>query len=214
MHDAVALFGGTFNPVHIGHLISARALAEHLDIPRVTLIPAAFPPHKWTHELASAADRLAMVCLAVAGEPRLECSDIELQQGGLNYAILTVEMYRHVLSPGADLYWVIGEDTLGQLHGWHRIREMLSMCRIVTVVRRGFQPTGLSLLRSVLSQEQVDQLTLDMVPTPRIDISSSEIRWRIRSGRSVRYLVPEPVREYIELHGLYRTPARGQGDAL
>lgn len=206
MPDAVALFGGSFNPVHNGHLVAARALAEHLSIPRVTLVPAAFPPHKWSHELASPAARLEMVRLSVAGEPCLDATDIDIQQGGLNYAILTVEAYRRLTGTDRLIYWVMGEDALGELHRWHRVREMVEICQVVTVVRRGFEP-NLAMLRSQLSEQQVDRLISGIIPTPRMDISSSEIRWRIRQGRSIRYLVPEPVREYIDAHNLYRAPS-------
>jgi nicotinate-nucleotide adenylyltransferase len=201
----VALYGGSFNPIHVGHLIVARAVAEHLDLSRVILIPAAYPPHKWSHELADAHHRLEMAHLAVAGEPHLEVSDIEFQQGGMNYAIRSVEAYREILGPDARLHWIIGGDTMLDLPIWHRVREMVDMCRIVTAIRPGSEVPDLSPLLGVLSAEQVARIREGLVPTPRIDISATEIRWRIRAGRSIRYLVPDAVRHYIDEHGLYRT---------
>lgn len=201
---SVALFGGSFNPIHMGHLIAARAVAEHLDISRVILIPAAYPPHKWSHELAGAQHRLAMARLAVAGEPHLEVSDVELRQGGMNYAIRSVEAFRDELGRGVRLHWIIGGDTLLDLRTWHRVREFVDMCRVVTAVRPGFDAPDLSPLLESLSPEQVARVRDGIVPTPRIDISATEIRWRVRERRSIRYLVPEPVREYIEDNGLYR----------
>jgi len=203
-HAGVALFGGTFNPIHFGHLIAARAIAEHLDLARVIIIPAACPPHKWPHELADARHRLDMARLAVAGEPHLEVSDTELQQGGMNYSIRSVEEFRRIMDHDVRLHWIVGGDTLLHLRNWHRIREMVEMCRIITAVRPGFETPDLSRLLEVLSPEQVARIREDMIPTPRIDISATEIRWRVREGRSIRYLVPEPVREYILVNALYR----------
>lgn len=205
-HAGIALFGGTFNPIHFGHLIAARAIAEHFDLARVILIPAAYPPHKWPHELADARHRLEMCRLAVAGEPRLEVSDIELQQGGMNYSIRSVEEFRRALGPDVRLHWIIGADTLAQLRNWHRVRQMVELCRIITAVRPGFERPDLSGLLETLSPEQVTRIRDGIVPTPHIDISATEIRWRVREGRSIRYLVPESVREYILDHGLYRKP--------
>jgi nicotinate-nucleotide adenylyltransferase len=205
-HASVALFGGSFNPIHIGHLISARAIAEHMDLARIIIIPAAYPPHKWSHELADARHRLEMARLAVAGESHLEVSDIELLQAGMNYAIRSVEEFRRILGPDVRLHWIIGGDTLLPLRTWHRVREMVDMCRIITAIRPGFDAPDLSPLLEVLTPQQVARIREGIIPTPRIDISATEIRWRVREGRSIRYLVPEPVREYILDHGLYRKP--------
>ncbi|GMV97715.1 MAG: nicotinate (nicotinamide) nucleotide adenylyltransferase [Phycisphaerae bacterium] len=202
--NGVALFGGSFNPIHFGHLIAARAIAEHLSLARAILLPAAYPPHKWSSELAPAEHRLAMTRLAVEGEPLLEASDVELRQGGINYSIRTVEAFRQELGGDVRLYWIIGGDTLPDLHMWHRIREMVDLCRIVTAVRPGFETPDLAPLLSVLSPQQVARIREGIISTPRVDISSTEIRWRIREGRSIRYLVPESVRAYIADHGLYR----------
>jgi len=203
-HPGVALFGGSFNPIHFGHLIAARAIAEYLDLERVILIPAAQPPHKWSHQLAQAHHRLEMCRLAVAGEPRLEVSDTEFQQGGMNYSIRSVQEFRRTLAPDIRLYWIIGADTLPMLRHWHRLREMLELCRIITAARPGFEHPDLSGLLETLSPEQVNRIRDGILPTPHIDISATEIRWRVREGKSIRYLVPEPVREYILDHDLYR----------
>lgn len=199
-----ALFGGSFNPIHHGHLIVARAVAEWLGVSRMVLIPSAQPPHKQGGELASAADRLEMARLAVAGEPGLEVSDIEVCRHGPSYTFLTVEHFRGLLGPAATLYWVIGGDTLPELHTWYRISELVERCRIVTAVRPGYEEPDLDALGRVLSAGQIARLREDILPTPRIDISATWIRRRVREGRSIRYLVPEPVRQHIERRGLYR----------
>ena len=204
MSAGVGLFGGSFNPVHNGHLIVARSVREALGLDRVMVIPSANPPHKREHDLADAADRLAMVRLAVAGEPGLEASDIEVQRDGPSYTILTVEAYRQSLGPGVPLYWIIGGDTLPELRAWYRISELVELCRVVTAVRPGFESPDLSPLRLSLSGQQVQRLAEGVLSTPRIDISATGIRRRIAENRSIRYLVPDVVREYIGTHRLYR----------
>ena len=116
MTAGLALFGGSFNPIHVGHLIVGRAILEHVGLARLVFIPSANPPHKRGLELADAADRLEMVRLAIAGEPGFEVSDVEIRRTGPSYTILTVEGYRRSLSAEAAIYWIIGGDTLGELH--------------------------------------------------------------------------------------------------
>jgi len=205
MNQGVALFGGTFNPIHIGHLIIARFIAEHLSLSRVTLIPSANPPHKrGKNDLADAAHRLEMAGLACAGEPLFQVSDVEVQRAGPSYTILTVEHYRRQLGPDVPLYWIIGADSLPELGSWYHFRELVELCQIVTAVRQGFETPDLSSLEPILSPQQVERLRRSILPTPRIDISATDIRRRIKDGRSIRYLVPDPVREYIEARRLYQ----------
>lgn len=204
----IALYGGTFNPVHIGHLVSARAIQEYLDLARVIFVPAGYPPHRWSHELASPQDRLEMVRRAIAGEPHFDVTDIELRQGGMTYSMRSIEGLRATLGPGVTLYWIIGGDMLTDLRNWQRIAEMAQVCRIVTAVRAGVAIPDLSALADVLAPDQIDRIRSLIVSTPAIDISSTEIRWRIREGRSIRFLVPDSVREFIEQRGLYKPPTR------
>ncbi|MHC4442420.1 MAG: nicotinate-nucleotide adenylyltransferase [Planctomycetota bacterium] len=204
MRESVGLFGGSFNPIHIGHLIIARAVAERLSLSRTVLIPSANPPHKQNHDLVDSADRLEMVRLAIADEPGFELSDIELRRSGPSYTILTVQEYRQMLGRNVDLCWVIGGDTLTELHVWHRVGELADLCRIVTAVRPGFEKPDLSELEKVLSSKIVRQICDNILPTPTIDISATDIRRRVGTGESVRYLVPDAVLEYIEQRGLYR----------
>ncbi len=206
MAGGVVLFGGSFNPIHHGHLIAARAVAEQLAAGRVILVPSAWPPHKRDDQLASAAHRLVMARLAVQGEAAFEVSDMEVLRSGPSYTVLTVEAFRGELSSEQPLYWMIGGDSLPELHSWYRVRELVELCRIVTAVRPGFDAGDLSGLQPLLSVEQVARLRADVLTTPQIDISATDVRRRVAEGRSIRYLVPEPVRSYIAQHGLYRSP--------
>ncbi len=200
----IGLFGGSFNPVHHGHLIVARSVAEQLGLSRMILIPAAVPPHKPVANLAPAADRLEMLRLAVRGEGLFELSDAELRRPGPSYTVTTVEQFGRDLGPAAELHWLIGADSLGELVNWYQARRLIGLCRIVTAARPGWEQPDLGELRERFGPEQVERLAAGILPTPRIDISASEIRRRIRQGQSIRYLAPEPVVDYIESRRLYR----------
>lgn len=204
MAGGIALFGGTFDPIHFGHLIAARAVAEHLQLDRVVLIPSANPPHKQQLMPAPAADRLEMARLAVEGDSRFEVSDIEARRSGLSYTILTVEEYRRLIGPDVPLYWIIGGDSLAELHTWYRVEDLVERCTVVTAVRPGFETPDLSLLAQRLTKTQMERVRAGVLPTPRIDISATDIRQRVRRGASIRHLTPESVRLYIERMGLYR----------
>jgi len=202
--EPLLLVGGSFNPVHHGHLIVSRFAAEQLGLVRVTLVPASSPPHKRAVELAPAPDRLAMCRLVAAEDPLFTVSDCEIIRPGPNYTIDTIEHFRRQAAPDTPIYWLIGMDSLHELESWHRAAELVDRCTIVSVSRPGFEPPAPMLLGRRFSQAQVDKLLAHMIEGPRIDISGSEIRARVRAGRSIRYLVPEAVRRYIDQHRLYR----------
>lgn len=205
MSQRVGLYGGTFDPIHVGHLIVARAVRERLELERVILIPSARPPHKPAVTLADAPHRLAMARLAVAHEPGLAVSDCELRRSGPSYTIDTVAEFRQSLGPDAEIVWIIGADTLGELASWHRVGELVDACRFVIAVRPGWETRDTSSLRGPLSDEQIDRLEASVIETPRIDVSATDVRQRIARGRSIRWLVPDSVRAYIAQHILYQT---------
>jgi len=227
--DKFLLFGGSFDPIHHGHLIVARYVAEFLGARRVILVPAASPPHKAPGLLAPASDRLAMCRLAVTGDPQFEVSDWETKEPGgrgavevstaqgqpgaptcaaeqprPNYTIYTVRHFREVLGVGANLYWLIGMDSLHELGSWHRAAELVDDCTIVTAARPGCEPPDGAMLARCFSPSQVEKLLGHIVDNPRIDIAGTDIRARVRAGRSIRYLVPDAVRSYIAARGLYQ----------
>jgi nicotinate-nucleotide adenylyltransferase len=203
MGARVGLFGGTFNPVHIGHLIVARSVFEHLKLDRMVLIPSANPPHKGPEGVADAEDRLAMLRLAVADEPGFAVSNCEIERPGPSYTIDTIIAFRQDLGDEAELHWLIGADSLSELASWHRVEDLVALCRIVTAARPGWESPDLSALVERVGEREVGLLREGILPTPRIDISASEIRRRVRGGRSVRWLVPETVARYIDRRGLY-----------
>lgn len=204
----VLLFGGSFDPIHHGHLIVARAAAEQIGAAQVVLIPGALPPHKQEKRLAPGADRLEMCRRAVAGDPQFEVTDWELRQPGPNYTLLTVQHFRAALDPKTHLYWLIGMDGLHELATWHRVAELVDACTLVTAVRPGHGQPNLAGLTSLLRPDQIKKLAAAIVETPQIEISSTQVRDRIAAAQSIRYLVPAGVREWIEARGLYGSARR------
>ncbi|MGB2821861.1 MAG: nicotinate (nicotinamide) nucleotide adenylyltransferase [Phycisphaerae bacterium] len=214
MPDLIVLFGGAFDPVHNGHMIVARAVAEHCGYDRITLVPSAGPPHK-DPARASGAHRLAMLRLAAEAEELFDVCDAELRRGGASYTFDTVTAFREQLSPDGQVHLVIGADMLADLPNWHRSQELVELVRIVVARRRPWQQRMEELLaasRRCFRPEVVERLAESVVPTPLIDISSTAIRRRVAEGRSIRFLVPECVREYIERHGLYGAHERSTAD--
>ncbi len=201
---SVLLFGGSFDPIHHGHLIIGRHAAEHLGVERVVLVPSASPPHKQSHNLSPAADRLDMCRLAVGDDPQFEVSDWEVGQPGPNYTLLTVQHFRQTCGDATALHWLIGMDSLAELGTWYHAAELVDACTIVTAARPGSEPPSAAFLGRWFSPAQIERLYRHILEGPRIDISARDIRARVRAGRSIRHLVPEPVRQYLLGHGLYR----------
>ncbi len=202
--DRVLLFGGSFDPLHNGHLIVSRYVAEQLGVARIILIPSAAPPHKLDRTLTPAAHRLAMCRSVAAEDPQFEVSDCEVGRPGPNYTIHTIEHFRTAAGGATEFCWLIGMDSLGELPTWHRADELVDACTIVTAARPGFAAPDDAVLCGRFSRAQIARLRHHIAQSPRIDISGTDIRARAAAGRSIRYLVPEPVRCYIAEHGLYR----------
>lgn len=212
MGEKVVLFGGTFDPVHNGHLIAARRVAERRRFKRITLVPAASPPHK-DPARAAGRHRLNMLRLAVEGEQMFEVCDVELRRAGPSFTFDTLSQVRDSRGGNVPLCWLIGADMLEQVHTWHRAAEVVEAAEIITMVRPPWDrrlPEILEALAEHFRPEQVRRLRDSIVQTPLLEISSGEIRDRVRRGRSIRLLVPEAVRAYIEAERLYRGGAEGQ----
>jgi len=202
--DSVLLYGGSFDPIHHGHLIIARYAAERLGVDRVVVIPSATPPHKRDRRLAAAADRLAMCRLAVGDDPQFEVSDYETTLDGPNYTFNTIAHFRQVLGAEVRLCWLVGMDSLNELRTWYRAAELVDACAIVTTARPGYTQPSAGALNGAFSAAQIQRLHEQIIAGPHIDISGTDIRARVQAGARIRYLVPEAVRQYIEEHQLYR----------
>jgi len=206
------VFGGTFDPVHYGHLRSALELVERLRLARLRLMPCARPPHREAPP-CSAEHRAAMVELAVAGEPHLVCDTRELHRPGKSYTIDSLEELRAELGAGTGLCMVLGCDAVLGITGWHRWQELLDRAHIVILARPGWElPETGDVARWLRRHRLEDRDALSEQPAGGIvieelrplDISSTEIRELLRAGRSARYLLPQSVLDYIETHQLYR----------
>ena len=181
----IGIYGGTFDPVHHGHLILARQALEEFKLDRLVFVPAAESPFKMHNHTAPATARLAMLQLAIRGEDRFEVDPLEIERGGVSYSIDTVKMFRS-RDPEAELFFLVGEDNAYRLTEWHRFEELKKMVGFV-----------------VLSRSEDFQSPEYPVVQRRVEISSTEIRNRVANGESITYLVPESVKRYIEQHQLY-----------
>ena len=199
----LGVFGGTFDPPHIGHLIVARDVVDALSLDRMLMVPAARPPHKASREdePSSAALRLEMLAAAVEGDPVLEIDDIELGREGPSYTVDTLEAL-HERHPGDALHLVIGVDQLAELATWRRPDAVARLARLAVLARAGTDPRAV---------DPGVKVPFDVVPATRVDVSSTGIRRRVREGRSIRYLVPDAVRGIIEREGLYAHAASAGG---
>jgi nicotinate-nucleotide adenylyltransferase len=204
MAARVALFGGSFNPIHHGHLIIARAVAERLEIDPVILLPSRTPPHKNGDGLASGEDRLAMVRAAIEGDDLFAVDEHDLLCEGPSYTATTVAHFRRRLPADTELFWILGADSLRELHTWYRPDEILRHCRIITARRPGSTIDDLPDLQAMLGEDAVRGLLADVLETPYIEISATQIRQRVARRQAIRYLTPPAVEEYITRHGLYR----------
>jgi nicotinate-nucleotide adenylyltransferase len=199
--EKIGVFGGSFDPVHTGHLTIAQDAVEQLELDRLIFVPAAVPPHKQEKTLADGRHRLEMLRLATEGNLNFEVSDIELRRGGVSYTVDTLAQIQ-ADHPGARLFFIVGLDSLTILHSWKNIGQLLGMCTLVPFARGGEDPARVA-ERIQLSNDWKNRLLERLIRIHEIEISSSEIRMRLAEGLSIRYLVPPEVEMYIAEHGLY-----------
>ena len=197
---AIGILGGTFNPIHLGHLLMAQDALEQLRLDRVIFVPSATPPHKTVDKLARAADRLRMINLAIRGNDRFDVDDLEIKRGGKSYSVDTLLQLKR-RHPRARFFFIIGADSLRELHLWREVGRLVTLCTFITVPRPGFEPKPVVDPR--LDAATRRRLRQHVLHGHACDIASRDIRARVSQKRSIRYLVPDPVRAYIEAHRLY-----------
>ncbi|HWB59610.1 MAG TPA: nicotinate-nucleotide adenylyltransferase [Chthoniobacteraceae bacterium] len=183
----IGIYGGTFDPVHNGHLILARDAVEKLGLDEIVFIPNAVPPHRAGEKRTPEALRFEMVAAAVAGETRFKADDVEIRRGGVSYTIDTILALKEKYAPGDAFYFLVGGDNVRELSSWHRIEELK---KLVTFV--------------ALSRGDCDNGHLTLQLERRVDISATEIRARVAKNLSIRYLVPDAVLEIITRNQLYK----------
>lgn len=217
----VGVFGGSFNPIHLGHLLLADEILELLQLDQILFVPASQPPHKPARGLAPARDRYAMTELAIRGHPRFVISDLELRRPGPSYTVDTLEALRQAGGPGAAFSLIIGSETFLDLLSWRDPQRIARLARLVVIPRAGapFDPDGIQAQKVLAEIGQERWIRIEpphpspaemggsgafLVAATSLPISSSELRRRARDGRSLAYRVPDAVRAYIREHGLYR----------
>lgn len=199
----IGIFGGSFDPVHYGHLILAELCREACELDEVRLVPASVPPHKQDRGRASGEHRIEMLKLAIGGNPHLCVWDGEIARGGVSYTIETLREIR-AKQPDDELFFLMGADSLFDLPNWREPTEICELATIVVVDRPGANDVDYSVLESVTSTERIEHFRSHLVRMPQMDISSTELRERVKSDKSIRYQTPRAVEQYIRTAELYR----------
>jgi len=196
----IGVLGGTFDPVHIAHLAVAEEARTQLGLDKVIFVPAGLPPHKMDVHVSPAEHRLAMVELAIAGNPHFEVSRVDIDRFGPCYTVDTIALLGEEWGPDVEIDFIMGSDSLADLLTWHQPDRLIRLCRIVAVGRPGYRVDMDELERCLPG---VSQRVL-FINSPQLDVSSTDIQRRVRMGESIKYQVPEAVERYIYEHGLYR----------
>ncbi|RLB83023.1 MAG: nicotinate-nicotinamide nucleotide adenylyltransferase [Deltaproteobacteria bacterium] len=212
----LGLFGGTFNPIHFGHLRAAVEVRDAFNLDRLLLIPSAHPPHKRADHVANAEDRLEMVRLAIQGEPSLEASDLELARPGPSYTIETLQYFQTQFDRESDIHFIVGQDAFSEITTWKSYQALFVTAHFIVMARPGAKLRSLEdFIHTQISEAYQYDSTSDRYSHPQwctifclnithLDISATKIRELIRQGRSIRFLVPDVVRDFIDKKGLYR----------
>lgn len=197
----VGVMGGTFDPIHVGHLMLAEQARDGLGLARVLFVPAGQPWRKAGRHIAPVADRVAMVRAALAGDPHFALSTVEAERTGPSYTVETLAQLQAELGGAADLFFIIGQDALTDLPHWRDPGGIIRQARLAVAGRPGLPPVDVAALEAAIPGITA---RIDRVHMPQVDISSTDIRQRVAAGRSIRYLVPAGVEAYIRERGLYR----------
>jgi nicotinate-nucleotide adenylyltransferase len=204
----IGVFGGTFDPVHLGHLIVAEQCREQGRLDQVRFVPAASPPHKQGQPVTPFARRVEMLALAIAGQPAFRIDELEKDRPGPSYTVHTLEEI-HRREPGAELFLPVGSDTLLDLPSWYQPARIVELAALLVTARPGWPVPPLADVEAALRLPPGARLRVEVVEAPQIDIASRDLRRRAAEGRSLRYLVPRAVEAYIHDKHLYR--AQGEG---
>ena len=198
----IGVLGGTFDPIHLGHLVVAEEVKARLNLAEILFVPAGQPWLKMSSPILAAEHRVQMVRLALGGKPYFKLSIMEIERAGPSYTIDTLAELKGQLGAEDRLFFILGWDNLAQLPQWREPARLVELCRLVAVPRVGYPAPGLDSLEAIIPGLSEAIILLD---APHIDITASAIRNRVAQGLSIHHLVPEPVERYIREHGLYIT---------
>lgn len=195
----IGIFGGTFNPIHFGHLVTAEAVREQYNLDYIIFVPCANPPHK-TSGVVDAKHRYAMTSLAILENPYFLISDIELKREGYSYTVDTIKAFREIYGKETEFFFIAGTDTIHELPTWKYIWELLELCNFVGATR----PDGSAIIDSVIEFfGELGKKRIHRLDTPELEISSTDLRLRLKEHRSVRYMMPRSVIQYIIDNNIY-----------
>jgi nicotinate-nucleotide adenylyltransferase len=198
----LGIFGGTFDPVHFGHLLLAECCREECRLDAVWFLPTAVPPHKQDRPLTPAPQRIEMLRLAIAGHPDFAVCTYEADRGGVNFTFETLQHFRDE-DPARELFFLMGADMLHDLPRWRSPEKIAALALPVAVCRPGAGRLDLDCLAGIAAPERLEAIRRHRVEMPEIGLSSSELRRRVATGKSIRYQTPRAVEKYIETQGLY-----------
>ncbi len=201
----IALFGGTFDPIHLGHTTVAAEAVKQIGAEKIIFIPAKRSPLKGLFPAASDADRFAMLALAIADNKKFELSDYELRKPEPSYTLETVRQFQTNLGSDISIYWLIGTDSIDELPLWYEITKLIDECNLSTMYRAGCKPPDFSKFKALWGLERVERLQRNVIQTSLIDISSTEIRNRLAAGHDISDMLHPAVADYIRKHNLYQS---------
>lgn len=202
----IALFGGTFDPIHLGHTTVAQAAAQQIEAERLIFVPARISPLKGFFPFARDDDRLRMIELAIAGNLLFAVSDSELKRPAPSYTLDTVRQFKNECGPETAVHWLIGADVVGDLVHWYKIPELIDQCHLTTMRRPGYPRPDFERFEPLWGAQRVAKLQQDVIEAPLINISSTEVRRRLAAGEDVSGMLHPDVIRYIHRHNLYRKP--------
>jgi nicotinate-nucleotide adenylyltransferase len=208
----IGISGGTFDPVHIGHLIIAEEIREILSLDKIIFVPTGQPPHKDGLRVTEALHRYNMVAEAIKSNPFFEVSRLEVDRPGYTYTIDTLEHLKEIYGDKTRLYFITGADVVHELETWKEFERVFLMCEFVAVLRPGYRKNDI--IRKIKSLQDEYNARMHMIDVPLIGISSTQIRQNLKNGRSIKYLVPEIVEKYIYQNGLYRQKEEISTDSI
>jgi nicotinate-nucleotide adenylyltransferase len=204
MMKHIALFGGTFDPIHLGHTTVAEAAAGLIEARQLIFIPAKLSPLKGFFPFASDSDRLRMIELAIAGCELFAVSDCELQRPAPSYTLDTVRQFQRRYGEQTAIHWLLGADGVGDLVHWHKIQELIDECNLTTLRRPGYPAPDFDRFEPLWGPQRVAKLKANMIETPLVNISSTEVRRRLIAGEDTTGMLHPDVIRYIRAHHLYR----------